>query len=194
MDFLQLVKTRQSVRRFASRPVAAAHLMQCLEAARLAPSASNSQPWTFVVIDDPNIKDQLAKTTYSSMMKFNRFTEQAPVLVALVLERPRLITQIAGFLKKTAFPQIDCGIAAQHFCLQAESLGLGTCMIGWFNQNEARRILQVPPARKIGLLIAVGYPETAYRLREKQRKSPEQVFRWNSYTQTGTASIKNRGE
>jgi len=83
VKFLDLVKTRQSVRKYLDKPIEREKIERCLEAARLAPSASNSQPWNFIVVDDPKLKEAVAKETFSQLISFNRFSLQASVLIML---------------------------------------------------------------------------------------------------------------
>ena len=131
MDFLNLASIRQSVRSYdPSRPVEKAKLHRCIEALRLAPSACNAQPWKLVVVDDPALKDRVAKAASSEWMGINEFLIQAPVLVVIVREEPNLTSRLGTFLKDKPFTVMDVGIAAEHFCLQAVSEGLGTCMVG----------------------------------------------------------------
>ncbi len=181
MTFLQLVNIRQSVRKYDSRPVEKEKLLRCLEATWLAPSASNSQPWTFVVVDEPVLKDKVARETFDTIARFNKFTIQAPVIVVFVIEKPKLITQIGAAIKKLEYPLIDIGIAAEHFCLQAAEEGLGTCMLGWFNEKPIKELLNIPEKKTIGLVVTLGYPEDDYPLRNKIRKKFEKVVRFNSY-------------
>ncbi len=182
MEFTELIKKRQSVRRYDPRPVEKEKLEKCLESARLSPSASNSQPWSFIVVDKPDLKDKVARQTYDSIITFNKFVVQAPVLVVIVIEKPKMITQVGGIIKKITYPFIDIGIAATHFCLQAEALGLGTCMLGWFRAKPIKKLLNIPPDKKIGLIISLGYPEKNYPHREKIRKKFGEVVKYNSYT------------
>lgn len=179
--FLELTRLRRSVRRYKPDPVEKEKLMKCLEAARIAPSASNSQPWRFIVVDDPELKNMIAEATYDRILTFNKFTKQAPVIIVIVIEKPKLVTQIGAAIKKKEFPLIDIGIAAEHFCLQAAEEKLGTCMIGWFNEKKIKRTLNIPSSRTIGLLIAAGYPADEYPLREKKRKQHDEVISYNSY-------------
>lgn len=176
MAFLELAQKRYSVRRYQDRPVERVVLEQCLEAAHLAPSASNSQPWFFVVVDDPSLKDAVARTTFNAVISFNRFTVQAPVIVA-VLRRDRPIQRVAGAFRGIDYSQIDVGCATEHFCLQAAELGLGTCILGWFGQTAIRRLLSIPRGWSVALLITVGYP--ADSLREKRRKPLGELFTYN---------------
>jgi len=180
MNFLELVKTRQSVRKYAPRAVEPDKIDQCIEAARLAPSACNSQPWKFVVLTDPELKNKVARETYNAVVQFNKFVPEAPVVVVLVMERPTLVSQIGGRIKDKDFYLMDVGIAAEHFCLQAAELGLGTCMLGWFNEKKIAALLSIPKKKRIGLIITLGYPQDD-AIREKKRKTTEEVLKINTY-------------
>ena len=181
MKFQDLIMERQSVRKYLDKTVEEEKLKLCLEAARLAPSASNSQPWTFVVVNDPELLKQLAPLTSGLLNSFNLFVDQAPVVIAMVMEKPKLLTELGGRLKKKEFPLMDIGIAAEHFCLQATELGLGTCMLGWFDEARIKKLLQIPKNKNLALLITLGYPPEDYRQRQKIRKSFEEVVRFNGY-------------
>lgn len=181
MAFLALVNQRQSVRKYSDRPVEKDKLERCLEAARLAPSASNSQPWTYIVVDREPLRTDLANATFSGLVKFNKFTLQAPVLVVIVLEKPRLLNQVAMQLKKKEWSLIDIGISAEHFCLQAAEEGLGTCMMGWYDEKRIKQLLSIPSGSTVALAISLGYPEEGYPLRKKIRKPLEEIVRYNTY-------------
>jgi len=181
MKFLELIEKRQSDRVYMDKKVDRDKINRCLEAARLAPSASNSQPWTFVVIDEPELKDKVAHKTYGPLKSFNKFVPQAPVIVAIVMEKPKLITEAGGRIKKKEYPLIDIGIAAEHFCLQAAEEGLGTCMLGWFDEKAVKKLINVPKGKSIPLLITLGYTPDGYRLRKKIRKDFDKVIKYNSY-------------
>ena len=180
-EFLGLVKQRQSVRNYADRPVEKDKLERCLEAARLAPSACNAQPWTFIVVDDAGMKNRLADLTADRWLPLNHWTKQAPVHVVIVVEPGNLTSRMGAKVKKRDFPWIDVGIAAEHFCLQATAEGLGTCMLGWFKEDKVRALLNVPEAKRIGLIIPVGYPRKE-SIRPKNRKRILDVVRWNRYS------------
>jgi nitroreductase len=181
MEFSELIKLRQSVRKYQDKPVEQEQLQQLVEAVRLAPSASNSQPWKLILVDDPELKDQVARATFSKAISFNKFAPEAPVLAVLTIEKPKLITQIGGWLKKREFPLIDIGIAAAHFCLQAAGLGLGTCMIGWFDEKRIKKLLHIPRTTRIGLVITLGYAAEGYQLRKKVRKDASVMSSFNGY-------------
>jgi nitroreductase len=174
MTFLELVRRRQSVRSYLPRPVERDKIERCLEAARLAPSASNAQPWRFVVADEPLLVRELGKAAYK------RFTRSAPAFVAVVREPGKAESRIGGWLAGRDYRLIDLGMAAEHFCLQAAEEGLGTCMLGLFNQRRVARLLGVPPGRRVQILITLGYPADA-GIREKRRKPAAQVRSYNRY-------------
>ncbi|MFH1428854.1 MAG: nitroreductase family protein [Candidatus Margulisiibacteriota bacterium] len=180
MSFLNLARTRQSTRQYADKPIEREKIERCLESARLAPSACNSQPWYFLIIDDPALKDAVAQKTFGGPTSLNKFSIQAPVLAVIITERPSLQAQFGAFVKNLPFHFIDIGIAAEHFCLQAAEEGLGTCMMGWFNQRDIKKALNIPNNKKIALLIAVGYPAKD-DIREKKRKSIEEIREYNQY-------------
>ncbi|MBN1687267.1 MAG: nitroreductase family protein [Spirochaetales bacterium] len=181
MDFSELIRVRQSVRKYDGRAVEREKLEKLIEAVRLAPSASNSQPWKLILVDDPELKEKVARATFDSVVSFNKFAPQAPVLAVLVEEAPMLITQIGGRIKKRDYPLIDIGIAAGHFCLRAAELGLGTCMLGWFSEKTIKRLLNIPRQKRIGLVITLGYPAEGYPLRGKSRKTAGAMSSHNGY-------------
>lgn len=181
MKFLELIQKRQSDRVYIDKKVDHKKVNRCLEAARLAPSASNSQPWTFVVVDEPDLKNKVAHKTYGPLKSFNKFVPEAAVIVAIVMEKPKIITEAGGRIKKKEYPLIDIGIAAEHFCLQAAEEGLGTCMLGWFNEKAIKKLINIPKIKSIPLLITLGYTPEGYRTRKKIRKSFDVAVRYNSY-------------
>jgi nitroreductase len=181
MNFSDLIKARQSVRSYADRPVEKEMRDMLVEAVRLAPSASNAQPWKLIMVDDPELRGEIARATFSPAISFNRFVPQAPLIAVLTIERTRTITQIGGWLKEREFPLIDIGIAAEHLCLQAADLGLGTCMIGWFNEKKIKKLLAIPRGIRIGLLVTIGYPSEDYPIRPKVRKDVDGMAGYNRY-------------
>ncbi len=179
MNFLELAKNRQSVRKYLNKPVEPEKIARCIEAARLSPSACNSQPWKFIIVDDAKLKDSIGRETYNTFVSFNKFVKEAPVIAVIVMEKPTMISQIGGRIKDKDFYLIDIGIAAEHFCLQAAEEGLGTCMLGWFNEKKIAEMLHLPKSKRIGLLITLGYSDSS--LREKIRKTTDEILKYNSY-------------
>jgi len=179
MKFLELIQKRQSVRKYADQPVEKEKIARCIEAARLAPSACNAQPWKYIVVEDPEIKEKVAREAYNAVAPFNKFALQAPVIVAIVMEKPNLLSQFGGRVKDKDFYLIDIGITAEHFCLQAAEEGLGTCMLGWFNEKAVIRLLGIPEKKRIGLLITLGYASDEQRT--KKRKEIPDMCTYNKY-------------
>lgn len=180
MNFLELVKTRQSVRSYTERHVEREKIEKCLEAAHLAPSSNNSQPWKFIVVDDKDLKNKVAKETFNSVVSFNRFSLKAPVLVVVITKKSNIASQIGGAIKKTQFNLVDIGIAVEHFCLQAAEENLGTCILGWFNKKGVKKVLNIPQNNDVDIIIALGYPKTD-TLREKKRKDIDKIRAYNKY-------------
>jgi nitroreductase len=181
MAFQELINQRQSVRKYQNKPVEIEKLEKLIEAVHIAPSACNSQPWKLIIVNEPDLKNEVANATISKAISFNKFALEAPVIVVLVMEKAKLVAQIGGRIKNREYPEYDIGIAAEHFCLQATELGLGTCMIGWFDQKKIQKCLNIPRNRKIGLLITLGYAPEDYKIRKKIRKPLDGIYRFNSY-------------
>lgn len=149
MALLDLLKHRKSIRDFLDRPVEREKIMMCLEAARLAPSACNSQPWKFIVVDDRQLKDKLGDAAFRGIYSMNSFCKTAPVMVVVVSEKSKFLARIGGMFRGTKYYLIDIGVAIEHFVLQAEDLGLGTCWIGWFNARAVKSVLEISHRKKM---------------------------------------------
>lgn len=147
-------------------------LLECLEAARMAPSACNSQPWHFIVIENKELKDRICKKAFSGIYSLNSFAKDAPVLVVVVRENSKYIAKLGGYFRGTQYCLIDIGIACQHFILKAEELGLGTCWLGWFNERAIKSILNLPKDKKIDIIISVGYPGSNLKQVQTKRRKP----------------------
>lgn len=181
MDLADLLNHRKSIRDFLDTPVEQEKIMMCLEAARIAPSASNSQPWKFIAVNDRQLKDELCNAAFGGIYSFNSFCKSAPVIIAIVSEKSKFLTRIGGMFRGTQYYLIDIGIAGEHFVLQAEDLGLGTCWIGWFNEKAVKSILNVPPQKKIDTLIALGYYNQEATISIPNRESIDRISSFNSY-------------
>ena len=177
MDFSELIIARQSDRKYLKTPVEREHILKCLEAARLAPSACNSQPWHFVVVTDEDKLTSMAEAAVGLGM--NKFTRDVPVMVAVVLEIMNFTAKVGSLVKNKDYCMLDLGIAVEHFCLQAADLGLGTCIMGWFDEKRIASLLGVPRGKRIPLIISLGYPDSP--VRAKVRKSLDEMSSWNTY-------------
>lgn len=181
MVFSDLIKKRQSVRTFVDKPVEREKILMCLEAARLAPSASNAQPWKFIVVDDVQLKNRLCDAAFGGIYFSNSFCKQAPALIIVVSEQSKFLTKIGGWLRNTAYHLIDIGIAGEHLVLQASDIGLGTCWIGWFNERPIKSILNVPMHKKIDVLIAIGYYDSTKMPEGFDREPLGDIVSFNAY-------------
>ncbi|MBN1113535.1 MAG: nitroreductase family protein [Bacteroidales bacterium] len=179
MTFLELANLRQSDRNYKTIDVEQEKIDAILEAARIAPSACNAQPWKFIVVDKADIKNQIADATSAKVLGMNHWTKQAPVHIVIVEEAANITSKLGSIFKKRHFPLTDIGITAEHICLQAAELGLGTCMIGWFNEKKVKTILEIPKDKRVQLIITLGYP--AGEKRKKIRKEKHQIVSYNKY-------------
>lgn len=176
---LDLFRKRQSQRAYKPTPVEQEKIERILEAARLAPSACNAQPWKFIVVDDPELKNQIADATSAKLLGMNHWTKQAPVHIVIVEEGANISSSVGGAIKHRHFPLMDIGIAASYISLQATHEGLGTCFIGWFNEKKVKQLLGIPRGKRPQLIITLGYPDS--EVREKVRKDKDKVVSYNSY-------------
>ena len=176
--FMRIVAQRKSIRRFNKKDLKREDVLKCLEAARLAPSAENAQPWRYLVIDDPEVKKKYEREAFSGIYSVSKFAREAPVFI-LVLARLNVIThRIGKQIQNIQFHLIDIGISGEHLVLQAEELGIGTCWVGWFNIRKTRRFFSIPNKYKIVALIAMGrYDKRPSR--ERKRKKLEEIVWFN---------------
>lgn len=186
MNFSELVQKRYSCRKFKETPIEREKIIKCIESAKLAPSACNSQPWRFIVIDEPELKNKIAKSATSGIYGIiNKFLPTAPCIIVVLADREKFIAQAGAYVMKTDYYLIDIGIACEHLVLQATELGLGTCYIGYFNEKEIRKILKIPKKYKIVLLIAIGYPDEKEKEKKlknpKPRKKIEEILYFNEF-------------
>lgn len=182
MDFADLLVHRRSVRRYSPDPVARERIDVCLDAARMAPSACNSQPWFFHVVDGP-LRPSLAEAMNSGLYGkgLNAFVAEAPVLIAVeTLRRERLAPWLAGMVRRLRYETIDVAVAVDHFTLRAAELGLGTCWIGWFNERAVKNVLGLPRRSHIDVMITLGWPADPAPSGGKKRKLLDAVRDYDS--------------
>ena len=179
MDFNKLILKRESVRKYTDKEVSREDLIKCVEAARMTPSAHNSQPWTFVIVDDKELVSKLADETFNEIVRFNKFVKSAKAIAAVVIEKSHF-AMIGSNKSDKDYNFIDIGSATEHFCLQAAELGIGTCILGYFNEKNVKQLLNVPAGKRVGLMISIGYSPFD-SAREKTRKSIDEICRFNSY-------------
>lgn len=163
MDVAKAIRDRRSVRSYEKKGIPQDVLLKVLEAARLAPSANNRQPWRFVVVREAAKRAALAKAA-----KEQQFVAEAPVVIAAVaLEPERVMT--CGVPTYA----VDLAIAVDHITLAAVHQGLGSCWIGAFYQEDVKKILEIPDEYKVAALLTLGYPRDQARF--KNRKSLDEI-------------------
>jgi len=176
--FQKIIGGRRSIRRFLPTPVEPEKLRACLEAARIAPSAHNVQPWRFIVVDDPALKERLAAAAFSGFYSGSKFAAQAPVILVLLAKPGRAAVRLGARIQGVPFYLIDMGIAGEHIALQAQELGLATCWMGWFSYRRARKALGIPREFKLVAMMPLGYAASRPR-REPPRRSYDEVVAFN---------------
>ena len=171
MNFLEIAQTRQSCRSYdETRPVEPEKLNAVLEAARLAPSACNGQPYHFTVCRGQAAREVAAAVTGMGM---NKFAAQAPVLI-VVSEMPYVKSAAVGArVKKNDYRSIDIGIAAAYLTAEAAAQGLGSCILGWLDDEKIRKICGLD--QSIRLVITLGYAKADDPLRPKKRKNLQEL-------------------
>ena len=171
MNFTEIALTRQSCRQYdPQRTIEKEKLSAILKAGQLAPSACNGQPYHFTVC-----RGALAKEVAAACggMGMNKFALQAPVLL-VISEEPYVKTAALGAkLKHNDYRSIDIGIAAAYLTAEAAVQGLGSCILGWFDDEKIRSLCGL--SRPVRLVITVGYAVEGEKLREKKRKSIEEL-------------------
>jgi nitroreductase len=175
-SFINLVKHRTSCRSYEPKPVPKEHLELMLEAARLAPSACNKQPWRFAVVENEATRMQLINDAFLKGIAM-KWAENAGVMVALGMEKSAITHKIAPKISGVDYPLLDLGIAGEHLVLQAEEPGLGTCWIGWIKPKEVRRIVGWPRSIEPVGLITVGWPVSKDR-QIRSRLSFDEIVKW----------------
>jgi len=167
---MEAIKERCSVRSYQSQPVEREKMNRVLEAARLAPSASNRQEWRFVVVQNSNTRQHLMKAA-----KGQAFVGEAPVIIACCAKTDNHIMTCG----QVCYP-IDTAIAIEHMALEATAEGLGTCWVGAFHEDQVKEILGIPQDIRVVELLALGYPAKRPST-DKDRLSIEEIVmheRW----------------
>ncbi|MBT9832156.1 nitroreductase family protein [Clostridium baratii] len=180
MDFFTLINKRESVRGYLDKQVEREKIIKIIEAARVAPSACNAQPWKFIVVNDKEITREVAKNLYDPMIGLNKFALTVPVFIVVVGEKRNLTSKMGELIKKKDYTSIDIGIASEHICLAATELGLGTCMMGWFKEKEIKKLLNINKNKEIHLVISLGYYYDK-EPRNKVRKPIDEILSFNEY-------------
>lgn len=171
MSVLDVIRKRRSTRRYKQDQVPPDALWRVFEAARLAPSGKNLQPWKFILVKDSALKEALAKASHRQY-----FIAKAPIIVVACGFPDNCYLRMGHYMKSWT---VDVAIALEHLMLQAEEEGLGTCWIGAFEESEVKSILNVPENVKVLALTPLGYPDDEPRYRG--RKSIEEIVSYDKF-------------
>ena len=177
--FLELAQNRQSDRAYSDKPVETEKLERILEAARIAPSACNAQPWKIIVVSDAEKRTQVADATANKLLAMNHFTKQAPLQLVILEENANFTSTVGGWATEKHYPHLDLGILAAHITLAATDEGLGSCIIGWCDEKKVRKALDIPKNKRVMLVILLGY--SAQPLRNKKRKTKDEIVSYDKY-------------
>ena len=168
-----IIRARRSVRAYESRPVPASDIRAICEAARLAPSACNSQTWRFIAVTRSKTISRICNEAMRPVIP-NRWLAQAPLIIVGCAKLDIVANRIGSRITGTEYFQIDMGIAMEHMVLKATELGLGSCWIGWFKEKQVRELLSIPEKIKVCALLAVGYPKET-ETKNRSRKPMEKI-------------------
>jgi nitroreductase len=171
-ELFDLINKRQSCRKYLDKPVEKEKLIKCIEAARLAPSACNSQPWHFIVVNNKELSSKVAMCVQDKVM--NKFTSECQSFIIVVEESGNLTSRAGSLMKQQDYRSVDLGIATEHLCLAATQQDLGTCILGWFNEKELKKLLNINKLKRIRLVVAIGYSESDV-VRKKIRKNIDEI-------------------
>lgn len=175
MEFKDLINIRESCRNFSDKDVEIEKIQQIISMSRLSPSATNSQPWSMHVVINKDLLQPIATSLQFGAM--NKFTSKAKTFIIICEEREKLITKVASSVKHLDYVGVDLGILTAHIVLAASSVGLSSCIIGWFNDNNIKRVLNLPKKKKIRLVVAIGYSNSE-NPRPKSRKDLDGIVKY----------------
>lgn len=180
MKLDEIFESRRSIRSFSRKPIARQDVFSLIHAARIAPSACNSQTWRFVVVSRLETIRHIAQTAMRPIIP-NRWLADVPLLIVGCSQLDIIANRVGRKFTGTDYYQIDLGIAMEHMVLKATELGLGTCWIGWFREDRIKQILDIPSRIKVSAMLAVGYPKAPLS-KARGRKSIQEIAfseRWN---------------
>ena len=178
-NVLDLIISRQSDRKYSDKSVEKEKLNRIVEAGRMAPSACNAQPWKFIIVTDHELVGKIAEAASAKLIGMNSFVAQAPVILIVVREKPNFSSKVGATIKNKDYSLIDIGIATENICLQAKAEGIGSCIIGWFDEKMLRKLLVIPGSKRVELIITLGYSLSDPR--EKRRKPEGETVSYNKY-------------
>lgn len=173
MNFLEIAKTRQSCRKYTDQPIPKEIIESIIEAGRLAPSACNAQPYLFTVCTGEKAREVAKQTTGMGM---NKFALQAPVLLVISEMPYNKSAAVGARIKGNDYRSIDIGITAAYITAEAAAQGIGSCILGWFDDAKIRYICGLE--HPVRLVITLGYADESETLRDKKRKKHEEIVKY----------------
>lgn len=178
---MKQIEDRRSIRKYLNKKVEEEKLLQLLESARLAPSGSNTQPWTFIIIESEDTKEKLSIADHHQ-----EWMTTAPLFIVCVADiRCRIPMDTKVSLDESSSePELkqiirDTAIAMVHILLEAEHLGLATCWTAWFDQDAVRPILNIPDDKYVCGIITLGYGDEAPK--QRPRKTMQEIVKYEKW-------------
>lgn len=172
-DIEKLYLQRQSCRDFSEKEVPEELIKEICRVALLAPSAVNAQPWKLIAVTGEKMKE-VGKTL--QRLGMNKFVSKASALVVVVEGKGTMLTKLGSAFKENEFLKNDLGILTAHLVLAAEAAGVGSCILGWRDENKLRELLGLGKNVSIPEVVALGYPAEGYEVRPKKRKPLNETF------------------
>ncbi len=174
MDFYEIIRTRRSVRAFKKDSIPEEVLNRVLEAVRVAPSGSNRQPWKFILVKDRTLKQKMVPVCNNQ-----KFMDEAPLII--VACGKKLPINRGGYMGEMSI-LLDVATAFTQLILAARAEGLGTCWIGAFNNDELKKLLEVPDGYEVVAATPLGYPsDPSVFAGPKSRKTMNEIVSVNKF-------------
>ncbi len=181
MSVIEVIRERRSIRKYKADKIKEEDILQIIEAARLAPSGSNTQPWKFIIVKDEATKKKIVEADHKQ-----EWMLQAPVFIVCVSDIRTRIEDVEseGFLEDSPKPELklvirDAAIAISYMLLEAQHLKLGTCWTGWYEQEEMRKALELPDYLYVSGVITLGYADEEPEMRP--RKPLDEIIRYERW-------------
>ncbi len=181
MPVIEAIRDRRSIRKYKADKIKDEDILQIIEAARLAPSGSNTQPWKFIIIKDEATKKKIVEVDHKQ-----KWMLTAPVFIVCVSDiRTRIEdVDLESFWEDSPQPELklvirDTAIAISYMLLEAQHLKLGTCWTGWYEQEKMRKVLELPEYLYVSGVITLGYADEKPEMRP--RKSLDEIVRYEKW-------------
>lgn len=177
---IKAIEERRSIRKYKNKPVEEEKLKEIIESGRISPSGSNTQPWHFIIVKSDDMRNKVSYACHDQ-----KWMVQAPVFIVCVADiRSRIKDGKLAMDEESGKNEVkliirDTSLAIENMLLQATELGLGTCCVAWFTQNEIRPVLNVPEDKYVAAVITVGYKDEEPKMRP--RKKIEEIVHYEQW-------------